>query len=275
MNTFITIIGKAITAVWGSKAGKILILILIGVIVIYAGSKAWLDNHDAELIAENNARWIKKIAESKKTTVIDTAYRIQENPPTHQETQASNLLTPAQSSNHNLGIASLLNDSLIILLFEPIQARFEDSSSIDTVKYFPYENGRLSRRITLDKYPKPQRIPVITVTETSMILRDPEPYKRFDWFNPKIHADLYPFTSDGILGGFSASLCSYGLSAETKDMIFYLPMIGLATDTKKILTGTLGARWNIAHYTGLFQDTHLMIVFTTKKQVLIGIGTTL
>jgi hypothetical protein len=260
-------IKTAAQTVWGIKALRIPLLTIAVLLVMGFVFKIWIGKHDAKIIANNNLEWQKRITQ---TTTIDTSYRDLILPSTTQS-------KPGIRSNDSISWGSIIHisekDSLLSYYTEPVQAEFEDSLEYFKVFYRPI--GFPPRLITLEATPKPQRIPVITINNQSTVVLPETPYDKFQWFNPRVHGDMFPFSDNGIMIGLSGSICSYGLSEKVSDMLFYFPSIGFATDMKKQLIGTIGMRWNIAHYIGFFQDTHLIAVYTTSGKILIGIGTTL
>ena len=277
--SILSAIGGAFKQLWSYPSMRIPIVTIGAVGISYGAGKIWLNNHDANILKDNNKMWQDSIAHAIHRITTDTTWHMHQDSASSQSKQGTSTNANWKNSkDYKAEKAKWMKDSTsqdqaLTYFTEPIQATFEDSTSIDTVDYRPV--GFPPRLISLKKTPKPQRIPVITITDQTLVPMPAEAYVPFKWFNPRLHGDVFPFTNNGLMAGLSASICSYGTGKEINDMILFLPTIGLATETKKVLIGTFGIRWNVAHYIGLIQDTHLILVYTTSGKFLVGIGTSL
>jgi hypothetical protein len=277
--SILSTIGEAFKKLWSYPSMRIPI-VAIGVIgIAYGAGKIWLNNHDAKIVAENNKMWQDSIAHGTHRITSDTSWSTHQDSTTNQSKQGTSTSSNWKNSREYKELLAKMKkdstsqDEALTYFTEPMFAAFEDETSIDSVFYRPV--GFPPRLLTLKKTPKPQRIPTITITDQTLVPMPADEYIPFKWFNPRLHGDVFPFTDNGLMAGISASICSYGTGESPKDMILFMPTIGLATETKKVLIGTFGIRWNVAHYIGLIQDTHLILAYTTNKQILVGIGTSL
>jgi hypothetical protein len=270
-SVFLTWIIDGAKRMWAHPTWRIPSILILFIVVLIIHESF----HDASILKDNNAQWQAKIDNMKSSMKIETTYVDRQLPATHQTKPATPINNEWKKKYQELAAkwdsSNADKDSLLAYYTEPVQAVFEDSTEIDTIGYYPA--GFPPRHFSLDKYPKVQHIPVVHITETDIM--NGLPYKKLQWLNPRLHADLFPFTNDGLLMGLSASICSYGTGAEQKDILFYFPEFGIATNTKNILIAQAGIRWNFAHYIGFIQDTHLVIGYSTQGKMLIGIGTSL
>lgn len=267
-----------------SKTLRIIGIAVAILIASYIGFTMWINTHDEALTNRINTTWQDSIKTGKFNTVsVETTYTPSQGKPTTQSKPGQKIDIPSivqkaiDSAKASWTAQNANKDSLLDEYTAPRSAQMEDSLQTHELTYQPI-GGDYPFQFTLYSTPKPQKIPTIHTTQNIVVTAPTEPINNTLKWNPRLNADMIPFTQNGLLGGISVSLWSYG-NADKGQTLIYLPSIGIATNTTDAVYVHAGARLNIGYFIGgMIQDTHITASYgqnliNKDTQILLGIGT--